>query len=123
MLQRRKSGFTLVEIMIVVAIIGILVGIAVPGFVKAREKAQSNACLEAQQKMDGAVDCYAIDTGKKTGDPAPSSTHIIGRTQYVKTWPRCPVGSNGPTPILIPKIGSSSVCPVEPAIATHKRAR
>lgn len=124
--QKKVNGFTLTEIMIVVAIIGILVSIAVPGFVKAREKAQANACLEAQSKMDGAVDTYAIDTGKNTGDPAPASSALIGNTLYVKTWPRCPLdvsGTGKPTNIAIPKIGSSSVCPQAVVPPDHKRAR
>jgi prepilin-type N-terminal cleavage/methylation domain-containing protein len=109
---KRVNGFTLVEIMIVVSVIGILTGIAVPGFVKAREKAQSTACMESQSKMDGAVDIYAIDTGKKTGDVVTDPSVLIGKLQYVKTWPRCPVeaGSNGPAHIAIPAVGSSSFC-------------
>ena len=118
-MKRLVKGFTLVEIMIVVAIIGILVTIAVPGFIKAREKAQANACQEAQLKMDGAVDNYAIDNGKKTGDTAPTASLIIGYNLYLKTAPTCPVGASGPTHIVIPVVGSSSVCPN--TVAAHKR--
>lgn len=124
-MKRNSKGFTLVEIMIVVAIIGILVGIAVPGFIKAREKAQANACQESQAKMDGAVDNLAIDTGLKSGDPAPAESAIVGYNQYLKTAPVCPVsqgGSGGPTKIVIPAVGSSSVCPITPTIDTHVRS-
>jgi prepilin-type N-terminal cleavage/methylation domain-containing protein len=107
-MKRNTKGFTLVEIMIVVAIIGILVGIAVPGFIKAREKAQANACMEGQTKMEGAVDNYAIDNGLKTGDATITSALIVGPTLYLKTAPTCPVG---PVLIAIPPVGNVAICP------------
>lgn len=118
-MKKRVAGFTLVEIMIVVAIIGILVGIAVPGFIKAREKAQANACQEAQSKLDGAVDNYAIDNGKATGAAAPADSAIIGYNLYLKTIPKCPIG---PTRLVTPLVGSSSVCPNVGTAPTHKRS-
>ncbi len=61
-----KKGFTLVEIMIVVAIIGLLAAIAIPNFVKARESAQTNACISNLKQIEGAIVLYNLDTG---GDP------------------------------------------------------
>src|SRR5216684_4170142 len=57
----RKAGFTLVEIMIVVAIIGLLAGIAIPNFVKARTTSQANACINNLRQMDGAAQEWAVE--------------------------------------------------------------
>ena len=55
-IQNRKSGFTLVEIMIVVAIIGLLAAIAIPNFVKARTSAQTNSCIANLKQIQGAIE-------------------------------------------------------------------
>src|SRR3712207_4971505 len=67
-LNKRRGGFTLVEIMIVVAIIALLAAIAVPGFLRARKRSQASKIINDLRTIDSAVDQYAIETGKKTGD-------------------------------------------------------
>src|SRR5438067_13410305 len=64
---KRSGGFTLVEIMIVVAIIALLAAIAVPNFLRARKRSQATRILEDLRALDAAVDQYAIETNKSTG--------------------------------------------------------
>jgi prepilin-type N-terminal cleavage/methylation domain-containing protein len=72
MSKKRKAGFTLVEIMIVVAIIGLLAVIAIPSFVRARQSTQLNSCLNNLRQIDGAKDQWAIENNKATGDSVTS---------------------------------------------------
>lgn len=67
-LNRRHQGFTLVEIMIVVAIIALLAAIAVPNFMRARKRTQATRILEDLRALDQAVEMYAIESNKKSGD-------------------------------------------------------
>jgi type IV pilus assembly protein PilA len=65
--HRRNSAFTLVEIMIVVAIIGLLAALAIPGFVKARKQSQGRRILNDARQMDAAIDQWALEKGKSDG--------------------------------------------------------
>ncbi len=67
-INKRRGGFTLVEIMIVVAIIALLAAIAVPGFLRARKRSQASRILNDLRMIDSAVDQYAIETNRKTND-------------------------------------------------------
>ena len=69
--QSRKAGFTLVEIMIVVAIIALLAAIAVPNFLRARKRSQATRILEDLRMIDAAVDQYAIEANKVAGNSVP----------------------------------------------------
>jgi prepilin-type N-terminal cleavage/methylation domain-containing protein len=66
--RKSHAGFTLVEIMIVVAIIALLAAIAVPGFLRARKRSQASKILNDLRMIDSAVDQYAVETNRKTGD-------------------------------------------------------
>ena len=67
--HRGRHGFTLVEIMIVVAIIALLASIAVPGFLRARKRSQASRIINDLRLIDSAIDQYAIENNKKSGDP------------------------------------------------------
>jgi prepilin-type N-terminal cleavage/methylation domain-containing protein len=78
--NKRRGGFTLVEIMIVVAIIALLAAIAVPGFLRARKRSQASRIINDLRLIDSAVDQYAIETNKKSGD----AVKVTDWTNYLK---------------------------------------
>ena len=78
--RKDRKGFTLVEIMIVVAIIALLAAIAVPGFLRARKRAQASRILNDLRLIDSAVDQYAIETNKSTG----ATVNTADWTNYLK---------------------------------------
>jgi prepilin-type N-terminal cleavage/methylation domain-containing protein len=79
-LNNRRGGFTLVEIMIVVAIIALLAAIAVPGFLRARKRSQASRILNDLRMIDAAVDQYAIETNRSTGN----TVNTTDWTSYLK---------------------------------------
>ncbi|HUJ12131.1 MAG TPA: prepilin-type N-terminal cleavage/methylation domain-containing protein [Verrucomicrobiae bacterium] len=83
-IRSSNAAFTLVEIMIVVAIIGLLAALAIPGFVKARKQAQGRRILNDARQMDAAIDQWALENGKKDGDAVvttSAATYLKGAWQ------------------------------------------
>lgn len=85
----KRKGFTLVEIMIVVLIIGILLGIAVPNFLRARESSRTRTCVANLRQVEAAKEQAAMEL-RMVGTDTPTQAQL--EPDYVKNWPICPSG-------------------------------
>jgi prepilin-type N-terminal cleavage/methylation domain-containing protein len=91
-IHRTRSAFTLVEIMIVVAIIGLLAALAVPGFMRARKQSQGRRIINDARQMDGAIDQWALEKGASDG----SAVNTTEAATYLKRpWPTVDLLGNG----------------------------
>ena len=100
--KNSKAGFTLVEIMIVVLIIGILLAIAIPNFVAARESSRAKACIGNLKQIDSATQQYCMDKQLSAGTyvaskptlDATAGTGLVGASGYIRATPACPSGGH-----------------------------
>ncbi len=109
--NKRRGGFTLVEIMIVVAIIALLAAIAVPGFLRARKRSQASRILNDLRMIDSAVDQYAIETNRKTNDAVlvPDWTNYLKKGSVLYNSGKSILGTlfGAQTVDLIPQVPSA----------------
>ncbi|MCX7887156.1 MAG: type II secretion system GspH family protein [Verrucomicrobiae bacterium] len=115
---KRSKGFTLLEIMIVVSLLGLLAVLAIPIFVKARKVSQGRRIVHDARMMDTAISQWALDHGKKDGDP------ITGFEDQIQTYMKTPwkpvdilgnsyvIGTVGPTQIQISAATKSALAGV-----------
>jgi prepilin-type N-terminal cleavage/methylation domain-containing protein len=103
LIKRARKGFTLVEIMIVVLIIGILLAIAIPNFVKARDTSRTKACIANLKQIDAAKEQYAMDQKLNNGGTVASGDLAPA---YIKSWPACPAGGT----YTVNVVGTNPTC-------------
>ena len=104
-----NRAFTLVEIMIVVLIIGILLAIAVPNFIRAREQSRAKSCSANLKQFDSAKEQYAMDNRANAGDTV-TFAQLIGPTLYIKATPQCPSNTIAYTAAELGAISADPTC-------------
>lgn len=115
--MRRRKGFTLVEIMIVVLIIGVLLAIAIPNFMKARDASRTKACVSNLKQISTAKEQWAMDTKAGSAD-TPGIADLCGATLYIKVEPKCPADKNAGS-YAPNNMSTAPTCPVVAANADH----
>lgn len=103
-MKMKKQGFTLVEIMIVVAIIALLAAIAVPSFMNARTKSMLSSCQNNLRLIDGAVQQYALDHSNAL---VSAISDLVGTNAYIKDTPECKGGGSYTLPT---SLGGKTSC-------------
>ena len=102
-INRKNQGFTLVEIMIVVAIVGLLAALAVPAFMKARKQSQGRRIMNDCRQMDAGIDQWAIETGQTDG----ATINTTGAQTYMKTaWANVDIIGNS---YLLAVVGTGQI--------------
>ena len=92
-MPRQRKAFTLVEIMIVVAILGILLSISVPAYLRARENSRQTACQENLIQIDHAIQRYTIDYNVLGSEPLSVPLgHLVSEEKFLRFMPVCPSG-------------------------------
>jgi prepilin-type N-terminal cleavage/methylation domain-containing protein len=103
-----RRGFTLLEILIVVAILGILVALAMPNFLKSRTQARKQTCIENISQIETAKQLWGVEKGKVDGD-TPTEADLVGDSGYIKKMPVCAGGGE----YRFNAIGATATCNIE----------
>ncbi len=110
--MKSKKGFTLIEIMIVVLIIAVLLAIAIPNFMKARDTSRAKACVANLRQIDTAKMQWAMDE-KKVGTETPTKANLI--PTYIKNELTCPAGGE----YTINAVDTNPTCPNVSKMPSH----
>lgn len=103
----KERGFTLIEIMIVVGIVGMLATMGIPNFLKSRTRSQANACVSNLRVLEDAKQIWGMENGKRDGDE-PAEAELIGPLLYIKKLPECPSGGT----YTINPLGVKATCSI-----------
>ena len=90
---RDKSGFSLLEILIVIAIIGMILGIAIPAYIRYREYSQAQICTHNLSEIIYAKEQWAMDN-YKSPETSPPESELVGMGSWLKSMPECPLGGS-----------------------------
>jgi len=112
-LSQRRRGFTLIEIMIVICIMGLILAIALPAFMKSRAQARKQICIEQISQIESAKQQWGVENGKSDGD-APFDADLFGTDRYMKSKPLCPGGGTYDLTV----IGRNATC-TQAAVEGH----
>jgi len=107
----RPAGFTLVEIMIVVAILGLLTAIAIPNFARARTQTQRNICISHLREIDSIKQQWALEKGKTQASDPPTEADLKPYF-WRQVWPQCPAGGE----YRINGVGIAPTCSLGPSL-------
>ena len=113
-MKKMKQGFTLVEIMIVVAIIGLLAAIAIPSFMKARTQSQANACINNLRQIESGKEQWALEKKKNQGD-AVVTTEVMTFVKNPTAVTNCPGGGT----VTFNEVGTNAACSLATATVPH----
>lgn len=108
--MRKRDGFTLVEIMIVVAVLGILASIAFSNIQSYRDKAQKNVCIANLKDIDSYISLWAINNGKTGSDTIEMSDLV---PLYIRSTPYCPQDT-AKTGYVLATVSEKPACPANP---------
>ncbi|HPM42244.1 MAG TPA: prepilin-type N-terminal cleavage/methylation domain-containing protein [Candidatus Omnitrophota bacterium] len=108
----KNGGFTIAEIVIVVAIIGVLSAVAIVNFIRARQMAYTNICVTNMRRVEDSIQNWAIGENKSQAD-VPTTADLV--PHYIKSWPACPQRN---TPYVPCAVSGTIECPVDPE--THR---
>lgn len=113
-MNKMKQGFTLVEIMIVVAIIGLLAAIAIPSFMKARTQSQANACINNLRQIESGKEQWALEAKQAQG-AAVVTASVMAFIKNPTAVTNCPGGGT----IAFENVGTNATCTLSSSTPPH----